>query len=495
MGTPLVRALGLAVAVTTLACHQGPQVDNSQHAPAIHRIVSSTPAWVGRDRLSATLWKAERQFYESRNNLPAWIDGDMASPWFGALLDALTHSEAHGLDPARYGVDRFQQMVAQAEQNKRRYEIEKVPEIDTRLTYAYLQYAADLLGWSGDPRAIHTNWIRANNKADLAGQLAKAVSSNQVRETLEELAPTHPQYKGLQTALARERQNPTGHLDQIRMNLVRWRWMPRDLGDRYVFVNVPAYQMQVMEGDKPVLAMRVIVGDPKHETPLFSDEMTTIVFSPNWNVPESIIRKEMLPRLVNDPGYLERQDIEVVGTSGQVIDAEGVDWDDESAVAGLRFRQEPGPKNALGLVKFQFPNQFDVYLHDTPQDALFNKERRALSHGCIRLENPMALAQYVLRDNPQWTSEKITAAMNAGEEHAVPLKAHLPVHIGYFTAWVNPDGSLAYTDDPYEIDQQQTRFGAHNRVASGGGHVGRSASNSTRRESALASVLLRLRVD
>ena len=457
MGTPLVRTLGFAVALTAAACHRGPQVDNAQHGSAIQRIVSSTPTWVGRDRLGATLWKAERQFYESRNNLPAWIDNDKASPRVGALLDALTHSEDHGLDPARYGVDRFQQMVAQAEQNKNRYEIERVPEIETRLTYAYLQYAADLLGWSGDPKAIQTNWIRANNKTDLAGQLAKAVSSNQVRETLEELAPTHPQYKGLQTALARERQNPTGHLDQIRMNLVRWRWMPRDLGDRYVFVNVPAYQMQVMEGEKPVLAMRVVVGDPKHQTPLFNDEMTTIVFSPNWNVPESIIRTEMLPKLVDDPGFLQRQNIQVVGTSGHVLDENAVDWYDEAALAKLHFRQEPGPKNALGLVKFQFPNQFDVYMHDTPQDALFNKERRALSHGCIRLENPVALAEYVMRDNPQWTTEKISAAMNAGHEQAVALKEHLPVHIGYFTAWVNPDGSVTYTDDPYNLDENQSR--------------------------------------
>jgi murein L,D-transpeptidase YcbB/YkuD len=459
MGTlGLVPAIGFAVILTAAACDLRPQVDNSQHAPAIQRIVASTPAWVGRDRLGTTLWKAERQFYESRDNLPAWIDGDKALPRLGALLDALEHSQDHGLDPARYGLDRFQQIVTHAEENKHRYEIERIPDIDTRLTYAYLQYAADLLGWSGNPKAIYTNWIRANNKADLAGQLAKAVSSNQVRETLEELAPTHPQYKGLQGALARERQQPTGHLDQIRMNLVRWRWMPRELGDRYVFVNVPAYQMQVMEGEKPVLAMRVIVGDPKHQTPLFSDEMTTIVFSPNWNVPESIIRKEMLPKLVDDPGFLQRQDIQVVGTSGEVIDENAVDWFDESALARLHFRQAPGPKNALGLVKFQFPNSFDVYMHDTPQDALFNKEGRALSHGCIRLENPVALAQYVLRDNAEWTSEKIDAAMNAGQEHAVPLKEHLPVHIGYFTAWVSPDGSVTYTDDPYNLDENQGRI-------------------------------------
>jgi murein L,D-transpeptidase YcbB/YkuD len=459
MKTSLMPTVVVAVAFTVGACQREPQVDNSQHAPAIQRTVAATPTWVGHDRVATGLWNAERQFYQSRNHLPAWFDGDKASPRLNALLDSLQHSEDHGLAPTRYGLDRFQQFVASAQENKGRYDVARIPEIDTRLTYAYLQYAADLLGWSGDPKAIYVNWVRASNKMDLAQQLAKAMSSNEVRQTLEELAPTLPQYKGLQTALAHERQHATGHLEQVAMNLQRWRWMPRDLGERYVFVNVPAYQMQVMEGDRPALAMRVIVGDPQHQTPLFSDEMTTVVFSPNWNVPESIIRKEMLPKLVNDPGFLERQDIQVVGTSGQVIDAEAVDWDDESEVSALHFRQEPGPKNALGLVKFQFPNSFDVYLHDTPQDALFNKDHRALSHGCVRLENPIALAEYALRDKPEWTMEKITAAMNAGEEHAVALKEHLPVHIGYFTAWVNGDGSVTYTDDPYGLDERQKSQG------------------------------------
>jgi len=438
-----------------VACHRAPQVDNSRHAPAIQRIVGSTPAWVDRDRLGSALWKAERDFYASRRNLPAWMEGDEASSGFATLLDALKHSEDHGLDPARYNTGGFQKAAAAAAQNKGRYELAKIPELDTRVTYAYLRYAADLLGWSGNPKAIYATWLVTVNKMDLADHLATAVSSNRVRESLDELAPGHPQYKGLQAALQRERMNPTGHVDGIRMNLERWRWMPHELGDRYVLVNVPAYQMQVMEGNSPALAMRVIVGDPKHPTPLFSDEMTTIVFSPNWNVPESIIRNEMLPRLVNDPGYLERQDIQVVGTSGEAVDVHAVDWGDEEAVTGLHFRQEPGPRNALGLVKFVFPNQFDVYMHDTPTDSLFNKPRRALSHGCIRLENPVALAQYVMRDKPEWTAERINAAMNAGHEQGVPLKDHIPVHIGYFTAWVNSDGSVTYTDDPYGLDSKQ----------------------------------------
>jgi murein L,D-transpeptidase YcbB/YkuD len=464
MDAPFVRAVAVTFALTLgVACHRAPQADNSQHAPAIQRIVTSSPSGIDRDKLGATLWKVEREFYQSRNNVPAWIEGDKASPRLEGLIDALRHAEDHGLDPARYGTNNFQKIVDAANANEGRYELAKIPEFDTRVTYAYLRYAADLLGWSGNPGAIHATWVPATNKTDLVAQLAKAMSSNQVGDTLQELAPTHTQYKGLQTALQHERQNPAGHLDQIRMNLERWRWMPRELGDRYVFVNVPAYQMQVMEGDRPALAMRVIVGDPEHPTPLFNDDMTNIVFSPNWNVPESIIRKEMLPRLVNDPGYLERQDIQVVGTSGDVLDAEGIDWSDEAAVARLHFRQEPGPKNALGLVKFVFPNQFDVYMHDTPTDLLFNRPQRALSHGCIRLENPVALAKYVLRDRPEWTPEKISAAMSAGHEQGVPLKDHLPVHIGYFTAWVNPDALVTYTDDPYNLDQMQAQLAQASR--------------------------------
>jgi murein L,D-transpeptidase YcbB/YkuD len=201
--------------------------------------------------------------------------------------------------------------------------------------------------------------------------------------------------------------------------------------------------------------MRTIVGQSKNPTPLFSDEMTYVVFSPAWNIPDTIIRKEMVPHMVKDPSYLDKQAIEVVGTSGDVVDLASVDWTDEHAVNGMRFRQAPGPKNALGLVKFIFPNHFDVYLHDTPSRSLFNKVHRALSHGCVRVENPIGLAQYVLRDQPQWTAPRISAAMNAQQEQTAILKQRLPVHIGYWTAWVSPDGSVTYTDDPYKLDEKQ----------------------------------------
>jgi L,D-transpeptidase YcbB len=209
-----------------------------------------------------------------------------------------------------------------------------------------------------------------------------------------------------------------------------------------------------VEGEKPVLAMRVIVGAPETPTPLFSDNMTYVVFSPYWNIPESILREETLPRLSEDPDYLARNNMEVVGTSGEVVDVASVDWEDEEATKGLRFRQAPGPENALGLVKFIFPNHFSVYLHDTPADALFQKEQRTLSHGCIRVEKPQALAEYVLADRG-WTEPRITTAMTSKQEQTVKLKEPLPVHIGYWTAWVQEDGNVLFTDDPYGLDRKQ----------------------------------------
>ena len=457
-----VRALLTLLAAITLvstACDRNP--DNLQHVDRIRAVTASRPQWVGSDTLAKRLWTIERAFYEQRGFMPAWVDGDRTTPQWKDLVQQLKYSERHGLDPARYHVSEFEQLreQSQTKTSGTRFPLDLVPELDAKMTFAYLSYAADLLGWDENPKAIYENWIVSTRKVDLAARLADAVSNGSVRDSLESLAPTHQQYKGLQAALALEEQHPTGRADQLRMNMERWRWSPHDLGDRYVLVNVPAYQMQVMEGEKPVLAMRVIVGKPDAPTPLFSDKMTYIVFSPYWNIPPDILKTEALPHVEKDPDWLRRNNMEVVGTKGDVVDASAVDWSDEEAVKSVRIRQMPGPENALGLVKFIFPNNFSVYLHDTPTDKLFFKDRRALSHGCIRVEEPVALAHYVMRDRPEWTPERIATAMHANEEQTVKLKSPIPVHIGYWTAWVEPDGkTVTYTDDPYGIDARQLQL-------------------------------------
>jgi L,D-transpeptidase YcbB len=241
-------------------------------------------------------------------------------------------------------------------------------------------------------------------------------------------------------------------IQQIELNLERWRWLPRELGARHILVNIPEYRLEVWERERVPLAMRVVVGKPETPTPIFTEEMTHVVLSPYWNVPASIAEGETLPELLRDPGFLKRANMEVLDSSGQVVDASAIDFADPTR---YRFRQRPGAANSLGLVKFMFPNEHNVYLHDTPSDSLFARVTRSFSHGCVRLEQPLALAEYVLRDHPGWSRDRIEDAMHAEEERVVKLRERLPVYLGYWTARVASDGLLQFRKDVYRIDERQ----------------------------------------
>ena len=243
---------------------------------------------------------------------------------------------------------------------------------------------------------------------------------------------------------------------QIELNMERWRWLPENLGQRHILVNIPDFQLRVFENGTIQMTMRVVVGKKnENPTPIFSDAMTHIVFSPYWNIPESIARKETIPHILTDPDYLARNNLEVVTRSGQVVDPSTVDWSRAAEDFDFRLRQKPGRKNSLGGVKFMFPNQFNVYLHDTPAESLFGRLERDLSHGCVRVEKPVELARYLLRDQPQWTESKIREAMQAGEEKTVRLKEPVPVHLLYWTAWVDSDGTPEFREDIYGYDKKQ----------------------------------------
>jgi murein L,D-transpeptidase YcbB/YkuD len=250
---------------------------------------------------------------------------------------------------------------------------------------------------------------------------------------------------------------------QIELNLERWRWMPNDFGARHLLVNIPYFHLTARENGKPVMDMRVVVGKPDgHKTPVFSSEMATVVFSPYWNIPDSIVAGETAPAMARDSAYLKKNNIEILnvsGSGGRPVDYASVNWDDARQLRRLAFRQRPGPGNALGRVKFLFPNQFDVYLHDTPAHALFARPARALSHGCVRVEEPEALAKYILRGYPEWDETQILQAMQAGVEKHVKLKETIPVHIVYFTAWVDENGGLHFQPDVYRYDAVQAAQG------------------------------------
>ncbi|HKY20824.1 MAG TPA: L,D-transpeptidase family protein [Vicinamibacterales bacterium] len=237
----------------------------------------------------------------------------------------------------------------------------------------------------------------------------------------------------------------------IELNMERWRWLPDRMPARYLLVNVPDFRLDAVENGQPVMDIRVVVGSPDNKTPIFADEMTHVVFSPYWNVPPGIASEETIPKAASDPTFIARNNMEVVGPSGEVLDPAAVDW---SSARGLRIRQRPGSGNALGGVKFVFPNHFDVYLHDTNTTTLFDRLERGLSHGCVRVEEPHKLAQYVLRDLPEWTPEAIEEAMRSGQERHVKLKAPIPVYILYKTAWVR-DGRIRFLKDLYGYDANQ----------------------------------------
>jgi len=248
---------------------------------------------------------------------------------------------------------------------------------------------------------------------------------------------------------------------QMEVNLDRYRWLPAELTDRYVLVNIPDYRLYAYDDGKPEFEQRVIVGDQyTNATPVFADSMTYLVFRPEWNVPPGILAREILPRLKDDDDYdLAAQGLEVVDSNGRVVrDPSEVDWDDIDTTKALpyRIRQKPGPTNALGRVKFMFPNRFNIYLHDTPSRRLFEQKRRTLSHGCVRVEDPVQLAGFALDGQDGWSKDRIDEALDDSakpKSQMVSLKQPLPVYLLYLTAFVH-DGRMQFRNDPYGKDRR-----------------------------------------
>ncbi len=244
---------------------------------------------------------------------------------------------------------------------------------------------------------------------------------------------------------------------QIELNLERWRWLPQNMGNPYIMVNIAGYGLEVVENESPVLTMKIIVGTAFQKTPVFSGKMTYIEMNPYWNVPHSIATEETLEKIQKNPEFFAKENMKVftAGKNGEAVNPATIDW---SALSEnnfpYRLRQEPGPRNPLGRIKFMFPNKHSVYLHDTSDPQLFRKERREFSHGCIRIEKPMDMAEFVMRGSKEWPIEKIKAVLKTKETTVAYLPKLIPVHILYFTAWGNGDGTTHFLEDIYRRDER-----------------------------------------
>ena len=301
-----------------------------------------------------------------------------------------------------------------------------------------------------------TDGTEAAEEADVFDDaLEAAVKGFQLRHGLE---PDGVAGAGTATALnvsAAER------LTQIRANLERWRWITQELGERYILVNTADFRVAAIEAGQEVLTMPAIVGTAYRRTPDFSGTMSYLEVNPTWTVPPKLVREDILPKVKKDPAYLAKKGFRVFegwSEGAGEIDAAAVDWtqvDGESLP--YKFRQDPGPQNSLGRIKFMFPNKFDVYLHDTPDKGLFKRSARNFSSGCIRVERPIDLAEYVMRGDPAWTRDKILAAIESRKTQVINLPEPLGVHLLYWTAWLAADGRVHFRQDVYLRDAALSR--------------------------------------
>lgn len=387
----------------------------------------------------AALLAAAAAFAGSQTTL-LWVD-EHGRPIAEAAqaLTYLRNVRDEGLDPADFESP----------------EPEPTLQFDSLLTQNMLRYLQQLHMGRVDPRALGFDLPRARESHDFDAMLRAGVTEHRLEEIVESLVPRVGQYRGLREALKAYRAgDPSSpRIRQIELALERLRWLP-ELDGRVIAVNIPMFRLWAWDPSRPdaTIDMAVVVGRAQElQTPVFTGELTDVVFRPYWNVPTSIIRNEILPALRRDPNYLARHNMEIVGGSG----------------ADMRVRQRPGPGNALGLVKFVFPNKYDVYMHATPSTARFHQERRDFSHGCVRVEDPVTLAEWALQPQAEWTRERIVEAMNGADTMTIPLFDPVTVVMFYQTAAVNPvDGTVRFADDIYRHD---ARLDAALKARSGGG--------------------------
>ena len=249
----------------------------------------------------------------------------------------------------------------------------------------------------------------------------------------------------------------------IRLNLERMRWLPRDLGEKYLLVNVPEYKLRLYENNHIILNMAVIVGDKKFPTPIFSDKMSYVVLNPSWNIPDSIAKNEIIPKLLKDPNYLAEKGIDIYagwnGSPEKVDSKDVIDsaiLEDEEYLRNFRFSQTSNEDNPLGRMKFMFPNKHSVYIHDTPAKSLFANSRRAYSHGCIRLSKPEELLSIIANEDKNLNIEKVNEILSSKvSEKSIGLDKKIPIHIIYLTSWVDENSVLQFREDIYNFDKIQ----------------------------------------
>jgi murein L,D-transpeptidase YcbB/YkuD len=439
-----------------------PTLAADARAAALHQAIEA------RARTAAPAIAA---FYAARDYAPLWTGTAGWNDRGRAALARIGRAEEDGLDPAAYRLPAAELSAQQPE---------AVAGAEIALSQAALAYARDAEGGRVKPSSVGPDITAEPPRPDPAKVLATLVSATDVAAALDAFNPPQEGFQALRRRLAELRADPgldgaqpaeprAKHgkhqrslaqrmsredlIATVIVNMERWRWLPRDLGATHVMVNIPEFEARVVRDGAIVHETRVIAGKATNQTPIFSAAIQYIIVNPNWNVPDSIVLKEMLPGLRKDPTFLTRQGIQVlthVGRREVVVDPRSINWKSDD-LKGLHFRQPPGERNALGHIKFMFPNDHAVYLHDTPSRSLFARDVRAFSHGCVRVQSPFELADVLLEGSGR--DSRDLKAMIGGGEKRVDLPRKVPIHLAYFTARMNASGNLDVFPDIYGHDR------------------------------------------
>ena len=405
-------------------------------------------------------------YYASRSSRPLWIDQEGLTNRARKILKEIARADTWGLDASHFNIPTFA---------KAKLDNAQLIEMELRTSLAILKYARHARGGRMDPKQLSIDMDRTPALEEPKAVISSLSTSADPVRYLQELHPQHPQFVRLRAAylkvanditkgeesIAASTEKPTKKpsrkqnrnskralSNRLLYNMEMWRWMPRDLGSRYVAANIPEYKIRVMDNEKIAHEERIVVGKIQNKTPIFSDEMERIVFHPFWGVPNSIKVKELLPSLLRGGNILEKQGLRMK-YRGRDINPRSVDWA-ATDIRKFHVYQPPSRRNALGIVKFMFPNKHAIYFHDTPSKHLFKKKARAYSHGCMRVRDPLKFAEVLLARDKGWRRSKIDSLVKAGpKNNQISLSSKVPVHIMYFTAWVDDEGKLTQFKDIY----------------------------------------------
>src|SRR5262252_651050 len=442
VSTPMLAADPAAVTEQPVAVtEQAAPVDPLASLDPADRVIAEKI----RDLLAATSDKifaskkeraAAEAFYQNRNFLPLWLDKGIENARATSAIARLKHADADGLEVSDYKTPNFAGLGSDA-----------LAEAELKLTQAVLTYARHVQAGRFPYTRVSRNIELPQAVPETADVLGTIAAASDAGKALDTFSPQHQEYQKLKAMLAELRANSGGkkseaprQIETIIVNMERWRWYPRDLGKAHVVVNQPDFTLRVMHEGAQVWTTRVVIGKPSMPTPLLSETMKFITVNPTWHVPPSIVHNEYLPALAQDPTVLDRMGLRVSYSGG-----------------GVSIWQPPGPNNALGRIRFNFPNRFLVYQHDTPDKYYFAHEVRAYSHGCMRVQDPAKYAEVLLniaRPQEHWTAERITRMFGHAEQDLQLQPTPIWVHLTYQTAFVDNAGKLQTRRDIYNLDSR-----------------------------------------